>query len=131
MTRFILSVMLCLLCVATLHGQSRYRRVEPPPVVEELTPEPPPQPIIAPPPESSGIDSFVTGLLVLSLLAFIVVAFGMAVRFWVRYSPVADVRQLAMNDPWTRAYLEQRNAEDDSTLTDPGVGITNGVRREH
>jgi hypothetical protein len=113
MTRMLLSVMLGLLCVGTLHAQIRYvpSNAPAPQVVE---PDPPPPPITPPPAESSGIDSFITGLLLIALLAFVIVMFGVAARFWVRYSPIADVQKLAMSDPWTRAYLESRNTDDDA-----------------
>jgi hypothetical protein len=129
MSRILLSVMLCLLCAATIHAQIRPLRGAPPPQ-EELNPEPPPPPIVAPPSEPSGVDSFITGLLFLSIIAFMIVMFAVAARFWVRYSPTTDLEKLAMSDPWTRAYLEQQNADDDSTLTDPGVGSPNGARRK-
>jgi hypothetical protein len=129
MTRILLSVMLGMLCVSPIHAQGRRFRSEAPAPVE-VEPEAPPPPVVAPPPEPSGVDSFITTLLMLSIVAFVIVAFGLAARFWVRYSPATDVQKLAMSDPWTRAYLEQRNSDDDSTLTDPGVGSPNGSRRK-
>ena len=129
MTRILLSVMLCVLCAGTALGQLRSPRSEPL-SPQELIADPPPSPIVPPPAESSGIDSFITGLLFISIIAFVIVMFAVAARFWVRYSPATDLQKLAMNDPWTRAYLEQRNTDDDSTLTDPGVASPNGSRRK-
>jgi hypothetical protein len=128
MSRILLSLMLCVLCVGTALGQLRSPRSEPPPP-QELIPDPAPAPTDPAPAESSGIDSFITGLLVVSIVAFMVVMFAVAARFWVRYSPTTDLQKLAMSDPWIRAYLEQRDADDDSTLTDPGVAYPNGSRR--
>jgi hypothetical protein len=126
MTRILLSVMLGVLCVGTLHGQFRSLPSNAP-SPQEQEPDAPPPPVAPPPAETSGIDSFITGLLMIALVAFVVVMFGVAARFWVRYSPITDVQKLAMSDPWTRAYLEQRNANDDSTLTDPGAGKPNSA----
>jgi hypothetical protein len=129
MTRILLSVMLCMLCAGLAFGQLRSPRSEPPPA-QELIPDPPPRPIVPPPAEPSGIDSFITGLLFISIVAFVIVMFAVAARFWVRYSPTTDLQKLAMSDPWTRAYLEQRDVDDDSTLTDPGAGKPNSVQRK-
>jgi hypothetical protein len=129
MTRFLLSLMLCVLCVGTALGQLRAPRSEPPPP-QDLILDPSPAPIVPAPTESSGIDSFITGLLFISIVAFVIVMFAVAARFWVRYSPTTDLQKLAMSDPWTRAYLEQKDVDEDSTLTDPGVGSPNGSQRK-
>ena len=129
MTRNLLSVMLGLICVVPIYAQRGPLRSEAPvPIVVE--PDAPPPPVPTPPSEPSSVDTFITTLLILSIVAFVIVAFGVAARFWVRYSPATDVQKLAMNDPWTRAYLEQRNAEEDSTLTDPGIASPNGAGRK-
>jgi hypothetical protein len=115
MTRILLSVILCLLCAGSALGQLKSPRAAPSPP-QEFIPDPPPPPIVPPPAESSGIDFFVTGLLFVSVVAFVIVMFAVAARFWVRYSPTTDLQKLAMSDPWTRAYLEQKEDEDDNAL---------------